>query len=113
MLRMRQSAFFLNVCQVLKEFARLTTRFYFKMYLLLTFIFATASLQAQWTPNEPLSLSSGLHPNIVSDGAGGQIVADYTVASINMVKLNSAGVGQWTAAINPIVYPQLVPVSMT
>jgi hypothetical protein len=114
MLSMREPVFSLNVCQLLKESGRRTIRLYFKLYLLLlSFIFVSVSLQAQWNNSEPLSLSSGLHPSIVSDGAGGQIVADFTVASINMVKLNSDGVGQWTAAINPIVYQQQVPVPMT
>ena len=73
----------------------------------------TPRIEAQWSHSEPLSLASGRNPNIVSDGTGGQIVADYTPASINMVKLNSAGVGQWTAAVVPIVYGQQVPVAMT
>ncbi|MFI5129097.1 MAG: hypothetical protein ACHQFX_03860 [Chitinophagales bacterium] len=104
----------LHACRLFKKVRLDKARFYFKLYFLLSASLVTAVLlQAQWSNSEPISLSSGLHPNIVSDGAGGQIVANYTAASINMVKLNSAGVGQWTAAIIPIVYGQLVPVAMT
>lgn len=106
--------FFMQKCQVLKESRIQTFCCCFKQYLvLLAFVFGSLYVQAQWNPSEPLSLSSGRNPNIVSDGSGGQIVADFTVASINIVKLNSQGVGQWTAAITPIVYPQQIPVPMT
>lgn len=65
---------------------------------------------AQWSPNNPISVGGGLHPGIVSDGAGGAIIASYTgpIAS----RVNGSGIIQWTTAIGSGLGQQ-VPVSIT
>jgi hypothetical protein len=101
------------VSQFLKDIKSQENKFRFRQVLLLICFYCVPGatvLHAQWSSN-PLGLTSGQHANIISDGTGGQIIAAFTGTSINVVKVNSTGVGQWGASIGS-AFGQQVPVAM-
>jgi hypothetical protein len=92
-------------------------RSYFQRLLSLAvfiFLYCISGYQlayGQWSPNAPVSIGGGQHPGIVSDGAGGSIIAWYTGNSIGASKINAGGFGQWSATIGS-GFGQQVPVSI-
>jgi hypothetical protein len=112
------SALFNHVLQSIQNRLVKKLRSYFQRLLsvaVFIFLYCIPGAQvvyAQWSPNSAVYVASGgQHPGMISDGAGGSIIAWYTGSSVGAQRINAAGIAQWTTTIGS-GFGQQVPVSI-